>query len=125
MNKELSLATNNLIYFIKVNTKKTDKIVIFPEGLMINFLTDRPSDGYYNSLIPIYIDAFGEEKLIKYFESNMPEYIVFNNVDMHKDYYVKNICNDYAFGFCGFVAKNYIYRKEIDFGFRYLIYERK
>lgn len=123
--KKFATSTNNFIKFIKNNTNKADKIVIFPEGLMINFLTDRSSDDYYNSLLPIYVDAFGEEKLIKYFKKNVPKYIVFNNVDMHKDYYVKNICNDYAFDFCSFVAKNYIYRKEIDFGFRYLIYEKK
>lgn len=123
--KSYAVATNDLISFIKNKTKKTDKIAIFPEGLMINFLANRQSDGYYNSLLPIYIDAFGEEKLIKHFKAQPPDYIVFNNVDMHKDYYVKNICNDYAFDFCSFVAKNYIYRKEIDFGFRYLIYEKK
>lgn len=124
-NEAMALSTNKLISFIQNNTKNTDRIAIFPEGLMINFLVNRPSEDYYNSLLPIYVDAFGEEKLIKHFQKQMPEYIVFSNIDMHKDYYFKNICSDYAFGFCSFVAKNYIYRKEIDFGFRYLIYEKK
>lgn len=123
--EDLSIATNKLIEFVQKNTKKTDEVVIFPEGTFINFLTDRKTDSYYNSLIPLYFEVFGEEKFIKHFKTNMPEYIVFNSIDMSRDYYFENICNDYAFNFCDFVEKNYWYRKEIDGGFRYLIFQKK
>lgn len=123
--KYLADPTNMLIDYINKNTKKTDKIVILPEGTFINFLTDRKSDDYYNSLIPLYFEVFGEDKFIEHFKKTKPDYIIFNSLDMSQDYYFKNICNDYAFEFCSFVAKNYMYRKEIDVGFRYLIYSKK
>lgn len=123
---EISLysSTNDLIIYIENNTKKNDKIVILPEGAMINFLTNRPSDNFYTSLIPLYVETFGEYKIIKHFEQNSPEYFVFNNWNS-QDYYFKNICNDYAVSFCNYVAKNYTQEKVIDKGFRYLIFKRK
>jgi len=117
-------ATRELIDYINTNTKKTDTVVIFPEGLFINFLTDRKSDDYYNSLIPLYDEVFGDEKLIEHFKKTRPEYIIFDNWD-NSDYYLGYICKDYAVSFCNYVATNYKYEKVIDNGFRYLIYKRK
>ena len=117
-------STDNLIKYIQSNTKKTDTIVIFPEGLLINFLTDRKSDNFYNSLIPLYVETFGEDKIIEHFKKTKPEYIIFNNWNT-KDYYFKYICSDYALSFCSFVAENYTQEKVIDNGFRYLIFKRK
>jgi len=122
--KYLYSATNDLIKYIKTNTKKTDTVVVFPEGPFINFLTDRKSDNYYNSLIPLYVEVFGEENIIRHFKKTKPEYIIFNNWDS-KDYYFSYICSDYAVSFCNFVAKNYTQEKVIDKGFRYLIFKSK
>lgn len=115
-------ASDKLIKYIQANTKTTDTVVIFPEGLLINFLTDRKSDNFYNSLIPLYVETFGEDKIIEHFKQKKPEYIIFNNWD-NKEYYFRYICNDYALSFCGFVAKNYTQEKVIDDGFRYLIFK--
>lgn len=122
--KQLYLASKDLISYIEKNTKKSDKIVIFPEGAMINFLTDRPTDDFYTSLIPLYVETFGEKNIIKHFSASKPEYIIFNNWDT-SDYYFHNICNDYAVSFCNFVATNYTQEKIIDTGARYLIFKRK
>lgn len=122
--KRLSEATEELIGYIDKNTKKTDRVVVFPEGLMINFFAQRQSDGFYNSLIPLYVEVFGEDKLISHFKNTKPEYIIFDNQDT-SDYYFKYICKDYAVSFCNFVAKNYSHEKTIDKnGFRYLIFKR-
>ena len=117
-------SSNQLIEFIDQNTKQDDKIVIFPEGMTINFLTKRSSDDYYNSLLPLYTETFGEEKIINHYKENMPEYVIFNNLDM-KDYYFRFICQDYALGFCGFVQNNYELETVIGNDFRYLIFKRK
>lgn len=117
-------ATTELINYINTNTKNTDTIAIYPEGSMINFLTNRKSDDYFTSLIPLYIETFGEENIIKYFDKHKPNYIIFNNWDT-SNYYFHHICNDYAIGFCGFVATNYTQKIVIDKnGFRYLIFKR-
>lgn len=119
-----SKSTQKLIKYIKTNTKSTDTVVILPEGLLINYLTERKSDDYYNSLIPLYVETFGEDKIIEHFKKTKPEYIIFNNWNM-KDYYFQYICEDYALSFCSFVAQNYKQEKVIDEGFRYLIFKIK
>lgn len=124
LEKPIASATNTLIKYIQTKTKKSDTVVIFPEGQLINFLTDRKSDDIYGSLIPLYIETFGEGKIITHFRQTKPEYIIFNNWD-YKGYYFEYICNDYAQAFCSFVAQNYTQEKVIDDGFRYLIFKRK
>lgn len=124
LEKSLAFSTNKLIKYIQTNTKKTDTVMIFPEGQLINFLTDRKSDNVYGSLIPLYIETFGEDKIIEHFKQTKPKYIIFNNWD-YKGYYFEYICNDYAQAFCAFVAQNYTQEKLIDDGFRYLIFKLK
>ena len=114
-------STNQLIKYLK-NTK--GNAVIFPEGMTVNFLAGVKSDDYYNSLLPLYIETFGEEKIIDHYRKNPPEYIIFNNLNM-KDYYFQYICQDYALDFCGFVKENYNPEKIIDTGFRYTIFKHK
>lgn len=122
--KVFANSTAQLISYIEENTKPSDKIVILPEGAMINFLTSRKSDNIYTSLIPLYVEVFGENEIIKHFKSSKPEYIVFSNVST-QDYYFKNICQDYAVEFCNFVARNYTQEIIIDDDFRYLIFKKK
>lgn len=117
-------STNTLMKYLQGNTKKTDTVMIFPEGQLINFLTERKSDDIYGSLIPLYVETFGEDNIINHFKQTKPEYIIFNNWD-YKGYYLKYICNDYAQSFCAFVAQNYTQEKVIDDGFRYLIFKIK
>lgn len=123
-NEYLASASQDLINYIEKNTKKSDTIVIFPEGPLINFLTDRKSDDWYNSLIPLYVEVLGEDKLIEHFSKTKPEYIIFNNWD-NSNYYFKYICSDYAVSFCNFVARKYSQEKVIEKGFRYLIFKKK
>ena len=117
-------SSNQLIDFINKNTKQDDKIVIFPEGMTINFLAQRHSDDYYNSLLPLYTETFGEEKIINHYKEKLPEFVIFNNLDM-KDYYFRYICQDYALKFCGFIQNNYEFQTVIGDEFRYLIFKRK
>ena len=92
--------------------------------MSVNFLSNTISDDYYNSLLPLYVETFTEEKIINHYRENLPEYVIFNNLNM-KDYYFKYICEDYALDFCRFVKDNYEMDKIIDNGFRYVIFKRK
>jgi hypothetical protein len=121
----LAKSSNELIDYISKNTKPSDKIVIFPEGMMINFLADRKSDDWYNSLLPLYIETFSEEKVIEHFKSDKPDYIILNNLDM-KDYYYRYICQDYALGFCEFVKDNYRQETVINNGYlNYIVFKKQ
>ena len=119
--KSIAGSTNQLINFLK---NQNGNAVIFPEGMSVNFLSNTISDDYYNSLLPLYVETFTEEKIISHYRENLPEYVIFNNLNM-KDYYFKYICEDYALDFCRFVKDNYEMDKIIDNGFRYVIFKRK
>lgn len=116
--------TNKLLEFIEKNTQKTDKIIIFPEGMMINFLSDRKTDDFYNSMIPLYEETFGVETYIEHFKKSMPEYIIFNSWNS-SDYYFSIICEDYGFKFCEFVQNFYEEKIKLSGDFSYIIYKKK
>lgn len=97
---------DNIVEYVKENTNPTDKVVVFPEGMIINFLANRQSDGFYNSMLPLYVETFKEDKIIEHFNKNKPKMIILNNLNM-KDYGFEYICKDYAVDFCEFVQENY------------------
>lgn len=90
----------------RLQTDEINDVMIFPEGLSINFLADKKAKGYYSSLIPLYTEGFGEKNIIEYYKANKPDYIVFSNQGM-ESYNEKSICLTYAVDFCQFVYKNY------------------
>lgn len=116
--------TNQLLKYIKENTKKNDKIIIYPEGMMINFLSDRKTDDFLNSFLPLYEETFGTMTYVEYFKQTKPEYIIFNSWNS-SDYYFSIICKDYGFAFCDFVKKNYNEKMKLSGGFSYTVYKKK
>lgn len=110
--------------YVLKNTKETDKVIIWPETPFINFLTNRDSDNYYLTLIPLYVDLFGEQNIINRLEKTKPEYILFNNRDT-SDYGFQYICKDYALGVCSYVNLKYNSVKIIGSDYRMLVYKRK
>ncbi len=95
-----------LIKKILETTDKDDKIVILPEGQFINYLTGRKTDSFYNNLVPMYVEAFGEEAIIDNYSKNMPEYFVINDRDTSQ-YGKSTMCIDYAQNLCVWIFKNY------------------
>lgn len=120
-NKEDGNAALELLGYIKY--KKIKNVVIYPEGLLLNFLSETNSDDRYNSLIPLYEETFGDNRIIDYFAQKRPEYFVLSNLNT-KDYYYETICVNYALDFCRFVAAEYNIEEKFDYGRRYLIYKR-
>lgn len=123
-NKYFEKSTKELVNFLTTNTQKDDTVLILPEGAMINFLSERKTHGYLNSLIPLYVEVFGENKIIELLEKNPPKYIVFNNYNT-SDYYFEYICTDYAVSFCNYVAQTYEKVHTINNGFNFLVYKHK
>lgn len=92
-------------YLIR-NTKETDKVVILPEGAIINFLSDRKTDNLYHNLVPLYyIDTFGEEKVLNNFKENPADYYIILPIST-TEYGSKNFC-DYAENFCNMINEEY------------------
>ena len=93
--------------YVLQNTKETDKVVMLPEGAMINFLTDRKTENKYLSLIPLnYFDVFGEEKVLEHFKNNLPEVFVILPINT-QEYGYKFFGVDYAQSFYEMIEKNY------------------
>jgi hypothetical protein len=94
-----------LIDYLKNNTSKDAKIVILPEGAIINFLSERKSHDYYYYLIPPNVALFGEEKIIKDFEKDMPEY--FCITIKKQTYYNVDTFDKYSPKIHRFIQNNY------------------
>ena len=99
--------------FIFENTKITDKIIVLPEGCIINFITERKGDNIHYNLDPLmYFNVFGEDKILNYFKFKLPEYFVILPIDKN-EYGYKFFGKDYAANFHNMILKNYntVYEK--------------
>jgi|GEM_PF-6437714 len=93
--------------YILENTKPSDKIVIMPEGSIINFLTGRKGDNTYYNLSPLfYYDVFGEKRILEHFNKNLPEYFIILPLD-NIEYGYHFFGADYAQKFYEMIMNNY------------------
>lgn len=114
--------TNSVISGLVASKAKS--AVIYPEGLTINFLADVKSEPYYNSLLPLYLESFGEDKFVSVVKDSSPDFIILTSQNMH-EYGADYICENYAFTFCKELEDNYNLLDDIFDGFRYIVYGRK
>lgn len=121
--KNLAESTNALLGYADAKFEQDENFVIFPEGLIVNFLANKSSEDFYNSMLPLYVETFGEDNIIRHFQNKKPDYFILNNKNM-KDYYFENICQDYALGICGFIQENYKMVKFIKNGSNYMIFKK-
>ena len=116
-------SVSETINYIRNNTSDTDKIVVYPECLAINFMTGRNSDNKFYSLIPLYVETFGEELITKRLDFIKPEYIVISNYNT-SNYYYSYFGQDYAGGIYNYILKNYSLEKEFGKNLMFMIYKR-
>jgi len=112
------------IKYLETNSKKEDKIIIWPETPFLNFVMEKDSDNFYLTTIPLYTELFGEDKIIENLKKTKPEFIIFTNRDS-SDYGKKYICKDYAEEICKYVRMNYASDKMIGASYSMIIYKRK
>ena len=115
---------NDLIKYLQNNTASSDRVVVYPEGLIVNFLANRDSDNKFYSLIPLYVETFGEELIAKRFDYVKPKYIVISNYNT-SNYYYSSFGQDYAGNLYKYIVNNYTYEKGIGENLRFSIYKRK
>ena len=96
---------------------------MYPEGLAINFLSARTSDDKFYSLIPLYVETFGEDLILKRLDLIKPEYIILSNYNT-SNYYFSFFGQDYAGEIYSYVLKNYSLEKEFGKNLRFMIYKR-
>ena len=110
-----------LTVYVQKNTNKNDKVLVYPECLAVNFLTNRASDNKFYSLIPLYIETFGEDLIIKRFEITEPEYIITSNYDT-SSYYYSLFGIDYAGKIYSYILKNYKQETQIGEGLIFTVH---
>lgn len=84
----------------------SSKIVIYPENLAVNYFTGIKSDDKFYSLIPLYVETFGEENIIKRLENTRPDYIMVTDYDTFA-YGPSKFGEDYAINVKKYIDKNY------------------
>lgn len=113
-----------LIEYIETNTKKDDEILVYPECLIVNYMTERKSDNKFYSLIPLYVETFGEDMIIKRIDKYKPKYIIINNYNT-SNYYYSYFGQDYAGEIMSYILENYVKKTLIGENFIFAVYERK
>ena len=105
-NRYFAQRYSELIPFIKEKTKTTDRILVFPEGVILNFITKRKSHNKYYYLIPPNIDIFSEDKIIQDLKYDSPEYII---IFSNRYYWFNRISfsDDFGRKITNFVKDNY------------------
>lgn len=97
---------NETLDWIIKNTKTEDTVVVLPEGLLINYFTDRKTNPKYYHLIPNHISALGEDYIVNDLRNNLPDYFVLNNTSYHM-YGTSFICGNFGFEICNLIFQNY------------------
>lgn len=113
-----------LIEYILSNTEQNNTILVYPECLSVNVLTARNSDNKFYSLIPLYVETFGEDVIIKRLDIKRPEYIIISNYDTSM-YYFSYFGVDYASKIMNFIQQNYEKQTEIGKGLIFTVYKLK
>ena len=115
---------NSVTQYIQQNTKPSDRVVVYPECLNINIKSNRKSDNKFYSLIPLYVETFGEDLIIKRLEQTKPEFIIINNYNTSA-YYFKNFGIDYAQNIFKWIEQNYQLETTITDKWIFKIYKKK
>ena len=114
---------SSIVSYIERNTKKDEVVVSIPEGVMINFLTERKSHNKYYYLIPVNSQLFGVENIVSDFKKHPPDYFIVNNVS-YSPYNVTHVCS-YAKPLCDFIETNYDLKLYTNSELEFYIYKLK
>lgn len=99
------------INFVKNNVAENDSFVVMPEGILLNFLTDRNSGSFFDSFTPYYVEIF-EDEIIRDLKLKKPEYIFISNQNSN-DYGFAIFGKNYAENIVDYIENNYNYIKKI------------
>lgn len=122
--KNYGNSINELINYIEENISKQEKVLVYPECLAINFLAGRDSDNKFYSLIPLYVETFGEDLITGRFEVTKPEYIIISNYDT-SNYYYSHFGQDYAGAIFNYTLENYEMQTRLGKELVFIVYRRK
>lgn len=118
------------VEYLKKNTDPGSKVVVFPEGILINLLSERQHPLRYAEFLPHGIERFGEKRLIREMEAQGTDYIVLLNLQT-TPYEFHYFGIDYAVKIMNWIWANYEQcalfgpMPFTDEGFGFVIFKRK
>ncbi|MDD3150734.1 MAG: hypothetical protein PHV68_07850, partial [Candidatus Gastranaerophilales bacterium] len=115
--KENGFIYKKILDYINTNIPESSTILVLPEGAMFNFLTNKASMDKYHSLLPLYVEMYGEQNIINDLLKNSPDYIFINNRNT-AEYGYTYFCKDYGQNICNFIYKNYKIEKNFQTSFQ-------
>lgn len=104
-------ALDRLISYVEKEVSDESSFVMMPEGLIVNFLTDKDGNNRFYSLTPNFVEAF-EERIIRDLKIKEHEFIFITN-QKTLDYGFSDFGKDYGTGIYNFVRNNYEFLRTI------------
>ena len=124
MEKQNALALSEAISYLAEHSRKDDSLLVLPEGIMINYLTQKSWDFYQTSFIPLDFETFGEDNIIKEVTNKKPDFIMFIKRDT-SEYGKEYICKDYGIKTCKYIAQYYSFEGAFGEKFRVFLFKQK
>lgn len=114
---------NDMISYIREHTPKDAVVLTVPEGAIVNFLAQRDTHNMFYYLIPVNVQIFGEDFILKNIENNPPDYFLYNTL-VYSVYGVGDFCS-YAPKVCDFMDKNYYVQRMWKGPVTFILYKHK
>jgi len=95
-----------IIEAVEKHSSTDDTLAVLPEGVMLNFLTQRKNPTPYINFMPPEFILFGEQNILEKFNANPPDYIVLTNKPL-EEYGLKAVGIDIGVGLYEWVKSNY------------------
>lgn len=105
-NRSLSLVLNETINYINNNTDKNASLWVIPEGAIINFLTNRPLNPLFDTIIPPYFQTYGDSQIVSALLKTPPDYILIT-YRKSPEYNYAYLCKDYGVETCNYIKSKY------------------
>ena len=83
-----------------------DTFVVFPDGIMMNYLSERNSSVGYTNFMPSELEMFAEEKILNSLRKNPPDYVILVDIDT-SEYGAACFGKDYARNIFSWIKSSY------------------
>ncbi|MFA6320948.1 MAG: glycosyltransferase family 39 protein [Candidatus Omnitrophota bacterium] len=92
---------------IKKNIPRESNFVVFPEGVMLNYMSRVKNPSPYIVFMPPDLSIFSEETILKSFETNPPDYVIVADKNM-SEYGYSAFGRDYGMRIYSWIEENYV-----------------
>ena len=97
---------NEALRFIDGSTAENDTFIVMPDGVMLNYLARRKNPTRYFEFTPNFVEAVGEENILKEISSKPPSFIILAEKDT-SEHGARYFGRDYAHNIYSWIVNNY------------------